>query len=123
MGRPRSNFDDLSYAEIAEKHMASETSRHGKKQHKAYSAEVRNEEVTTARLRQLIEQSGYRCMLSGVKLDPDEASLDHSIPLSKGGEHNMSNVQIVHSAVNRMKGTMDKAEFIEWCRKIAAWNG
>ena len=75
--------------------------------------------VTAKRLLELIERQEYRCALSGEKLTPKTASLDHKEPLSRGGEHNMANVQIVHRFVNRAKGTMSQAEFIEMCRKVA----
>lgn len=39
--------------------------------------------------------------------DPKSPSLDHIIPLSKGGEHSMSNVQSAHLGCNSSKGDRD----------------
>lgn len=72
-------------------------------------------------LKDLIEKQEFRCAISGVVLTPDTAALDHVIPFEQGGKHEPQNVQWVHDEVNRMKGQMREAEFIEWCRKIAAW--
>lgn len=122
MGKGPTDLGDSYYSETTEKDMGYEAGQHGKEQQKTNATKSRNEEVTSEGLRRLIKNNEYRCMLSGVALDPSDASLDHSTPLSKGGEHVISNVKIIHVDVNRMKGTIDEAEFIGWCRKIAAWN-
>lgn len=36
--------------------------------------------------------------------DPMSASLDHILPISKGGKHRMENVQISHLSCNLAKG-------------------
>jgi len=74
-------------------------------------------------LMRMLQEQEYRCALSGEKLTPKAASLDHITPLSKGGQHVMSNVQIVSKAMNKMKGTMTQQEFIAVCKKVAQWNG
>lgn len=71
----------------------------------------------------LIELQEYRCQLSGVKLEPSTASLDHKIPVSCGGSDSIENLQWVSNEVNRAKGSMDQKAFIEMCKRVAAWNG
>ena len=51
------------------------------------------------------------CPVCGKKIKPDAPrvypagpSIDHIIPLSRGGEHNWSNVQIAHIGCNIKKG-------------------
>ena len=73
---------------------------------------------TAKRIRRLVELQGFSCAMTGVELTPDDANLDHIVPIASGGEHVMSNVQVVHKAVNQMKSTLPKAEFIDWCRKV-----
>ena len=68
---------------------------------------------------ELIKAQGYRCAMTGVTLTPDVAELDHINPVSKGGTHSIDNLQVVHAAVNRMRGAMDLSEFIGWCEKVA----
>ena len=74
---------------------------------------------TAKRIRQLIEDQQYRCAMTGIELSPDDANLDHIVPISAGGEHVMGNVQVVHRVINQMKSTLPKDDFINWCRKIA----
>lgn len=73
-------------------------------------------------LRDLIESQEYRCALSGIKLSPDTAEVDHKIPVSVGGDHSIENLQIVHADVNRMKAAMSNDEFIRICKSVAKWN-
>lgn len=79
----------------------------------------KSEKVTAKNLRALIESQYYRCALSGILLTPDNASLDHIIPLSEGGKHVISNVQWLDPRVNTMKGTMNQKEFLELCCAIS----
>lgn len=45
-------------------------------------------------------------------------SVDHKIPLNRGGLHEISNLQITCFPCNKMKGTMLPEEFLERIRKI-----
>ena len=85
------------------------------------SQERESSRITGKRLFRKISEQQYRCHLSGVLLDVDDASLDHIVPLSRGGTHTIDNIAIVHVAINRMKGTMSEDEFIGWCRKVVEW--
>lgn len=71
-------------------------------------------------LMSLIESQQFRCNLTGVSLTPDEAALDHVIAVSRGGGHDIENLQVLHIAVNKMKGSMPQGEFVKWCRLVAA---
>jgi hypothetical protein len=86
-----------------------------------WKAKARTNKVDAEFLKRLIERQDYRCALSGVVLTPDEAELDHTVPFEQGGKHTRANVQWVHREVNRMKAQMRQVEFVEWCRKVAAW--
>ena len=79
--------------------------------------EIKN--ATREELRQLIERQGYKCSLTGVELDPRTAELDHVVPVSDGGDHSITNLQVLHKAVNRMKGAMSNDEFVRWCKMVA----
>ena len=89
----------------------------------ADAVQARGKAITGTTLFELAKSNGFRCALSGAELKPDDASLDHIIPLSKGGAHDMQNVAVIHGAVNRMKGEMKRDEFVRWCKLIARWNG
>jgi 5-methylcytosine-specific restriction endonuclease McrA len=66
----------------------------------------------------LLERQQYRCALTGRKLTPDTASLDHILPVCRQGAHTIDNAQIVLKEVNRAKGTLTNEEFIALCRAV-----
>ena len=47
--------------------------------------------VTAKMILEMIERQGRRCALSGKELTPETASLDHVVPLSRGGAHDLTN--------------------------------
>lgn len=54
-------------------------------------------------------------------MTPDTAALDHVIPVSQGGHPtDARNGGFLHEVVNKMKGSMELAEFVDWCRKVTA---
>ena len=66
-------------------------------------------------LEKLIERDGLRCKICGEMCDPDDhtwseytgpmsPSIDHIIPMAKGGGHEWDNVQIAHVICNSNKG-------------------
>lgn len=70
---------------------------------------------------QKLEQQDYRCALSGVHLTPSNAALDHIVPVSEGGTDDVENLQWLDKIVNRAKSTLSQDEFIEMCRRVAAY--
>lgn len=60
---------------------------------------------------EIFERGGWRCQICRKKVSrsskwphPKSPSLDHIIPISKGGKHIRSNVQCVHFTCNSKKG-------------------
>lgn len=51
------------------------------------------------------------------------ATVDHKTPLSRGGEHSLSNAQVITDVVNRAKGQMTNDEFIAMCVAVAKLRG
>jgi hypothetical protein len=80
----------------------------------------RIETITTKQILSLIEKQNYRCALTGWQLTPETASIDHIVPLSKGGDHAVENAQIIDWRVNQAKGTLSNEEFYELCCAVAA---
>jgi len=76
--------------------------------------------VTAKRLMEILQKQNFICPISGRALTPETASLDHIIPLSRGGEHSLSNVWIVDQQINHAKGTLLLDEFVALCRSIVA---
>lgn len=71
----------------------------------------------------MLKRQDFKCYLTGTKLTPSTASLDHKHPVSKGGEHTIDNVCIVHEDVNRAKNSMTEDEFIDMCRAVVQQHG
>lgn len=60
---------------------------------------------------EVFERDGWLCGLCSQPVDsaveypdPASASLDHVVPLSRGGEHSLENVQLAHLSCNVSKG-------------------
>ncbi|WP_425566396.1 HNH endonuclease [Nonomuraea roseoviolacea] len=60
---------------------------------------------------EVFERDGWLCQLCGDPVDreadfphPLYPTLDHIVPLSKGGEHSRANTQLAHYRCNLMKG-------------------
>ena len=75
--------------------------------------------VSREELRGLLKKQDYTCAISGVKITPETASLDHIVPHSHGGTDEVDNAQWLHTEVNRMKGSLTDEEFRFWIGKIA----
>lgn len=71
-----------------------------------------------SQLEKMLKRQDYKCALSGKELTPQNAAIDHIVPLSKGGSHYVSNAQILLADVNSAKGQMTNDEFIAMCRSI-----
>lgn len=74
-------------------------------------------EGETVRLATVAHRDRWRCQLCGKRVDrerrwpdPLSASLDHVVPLSRGGLHAMSNVQLAHLGCNMRKGDRPAGE-------------
>jgi 5-methylcytosine-specific restriction endonuclease McrA len=62
----------------------------------------------------IFERDKWICALCGQPVDPSlknphpqSKSIDHIIPVSKGGAHTMENVQLAHLVCNIRKGNRD----------------
>jgi 5-methylcytosine-specific restriction endonuclease McrA len=78
--------------------------------------------MRAAQLQLILESQGIKCALSGRELRPDNCSLDHRTPLSRGGQHVIENVHLVSEEVNRAKGSMTVEEFVAMCCDVAAFS-
>jgi 5-methylcytosine-specific restriction endonuclease McrA len=66
-----------------------------------------------AELQDLWEKCGGRCAYTGLPLTLGvDAELDHIVPESRGGTHDVSNLQWIHFMVNQMKFDYPEADFL-----------
>ena len=63
-------------------------------------------------------RDGWVCQICGKPVNPDEKypssvspSIDHIVPLSRGGSHTFENVQLTHLKCNKQKFTKTLAEY------------
>ena len=79
--------------------------------------------VSSRRMMEKFKAQEYRCFFSGVQLQREDASIDHVQPISRGGRHEESNLELVHTVINRMKASMTAEEFVAWCVLVAVHSG
>jgi hypothetical protein len=77
--------------------------------------------VTAWDLWKIAKAQKMRCPFTGEKLTSLNASLDHIVPISKGGTNDPSNIRLVIKWVNLMRLNYSDEEFIEICHKIASY--
>lgn len=76
--------------------------------------------VSTAELRNLVQQQGYRCWLTGVEVTPRLSSLDHKTARKNGGQHEIDNLCVLHPVVNAAKGSLNVEQFVHICHLVAS---
>lgn len=65
------------------------------------------------------------CYLTGDQIDltKDDYSLDHIIPISRGGSCELDNLGITTFIANQAKSSMTEDEFVELCKKVLIHHG
>ena len=58
------------------------------------------------------------CSLTGVKLDAENAAIDHIIPASLGGAHDCKNLRFVTKEVNHAKNNLLDTDFLSLCFRV-----
>lgn len=62
----------------------------------------------------IFSTTNYHCFYCGIEIDEKNWSVDHIIPLKKGGGNGKSNLVPCCMNCNRIKKDKDKEEFREW---------
>ena len=86
-----SGFQDVGVKTKGERSVDAEVRKCGE-QPAEKDATKASDKITATAIKGMIVESGHTCDLSGAVLIPQTATLDHSTPLSRGGEHVLSNV-------------------------------
>lgn len=63
--------------------------------------------------RLVFKRAKGKCGICKQKLNPRKWTLDHIIPLSKGGTHEYANIQPAHGPCNRFKSNLLPHEMLE----------
>lgn len=67
-----------------------------------------------------------KCALTGEVIDiyePRTYAFDHKIPVSRGGNNTIDNLQILTKKANQAKHSLTDDEFIELCKKVLIHQG
>ena len=96
-------------------------SLHPQKQTELVKTKKPTGQVNIDNVLRLLAHQRYYCALSGRKLTPQTAALDHIVPIRFDGEHVIENTQVLHKDVNRAKGSLTSREFIQLCQEVVLW--
>ncbi len=79
--------------------------------------------VTLEELRQMMYDAyGTPCRYCGRKLDINNLVIDHIVPMAKGGNSNIENLQVICKTSNSMKGSLSEENFsllLEWLDTVS----
>ena len=79
-------------------------------------ARQKNARSRIGQILSILEKQQYKCALTGEPLTPETATLDHKLAVSRGGSiDDVDNFQVLHTDVNKAKGSMTNEEFISLC--------
>lgn len=71
--------------------------------------------------RQVVEKSPI-CAICGMPIKENDVTVDHILPLSRGGGNEIDNLRPVHEACNKLKGNFTDEELINGVMQVACNN-
>jgi hypothetical protein len=77
--------------------------------------------ITAGDLWKIAKKQRLICPLTGIRLNASNMSVDHIIPISKGGTNHPSNIRLVQKWVNIMLQDKTDEEFFLMCRTITTY--
>lgn len=82
-------------------------------------AALKGREAERVQRREVFERDEWKCGLCGGEIDPDlrwpdpgSVTLDHIVPLARGGGHTYGNTQAAHASCNMRKGDRLDSELV-----------
>ena len=82
---------------------------------------VKRERLSSTTKIKVANKSRY-CFICGKVIEPDDFSVDHIVPVSKGGTNDLVNLVPVHRSCNQMKGDMLSDEFTKKITEIVGYD-
>lgn len=74
--------------------------------------------LTAFELWKIAKKQRLICPFTGHKLTKENMSVDHIVPISKGGSNAPSNVRLIHKWINLMIGVHSDEDFFKMCRTV-----
>lgn len=78
----------------------------------------KNGKITATEIWSIVKKQKCLCPITGERLTSDNISIDHIVPISKGGTNCKSNIQIVTKRANVIKNNMDTNELVRFCQAV-----
>jgi 5-methylcytosine-specific restriction endonuclease McrA len=80
------------------------------------------ESIELVTYEQLRQRDGHDCYLCGEFVTRKTVSMDHVIPVSRGGNHTRENLRLAHSRCNSLKGDrlLSEINLREFEQRLAA---
>lgn len=79
---------------------------------------VKRKQYSEEQRKEIYKKSGGCCQLCGRKISLTEMTVDHIIPISKGGSNDMDNTQATCFSCNQFKANIFPAEFVDRITEI-----
>ena len=95
--------------------MEAQVQQHGIEQ----SQENEDKGITPRDIEVQFDKQQGRCYYTGTELTFDNVSLEHTVPLCRGGTNSPDNITLVTKQVQVMKGTMTGEEFKDMCLMVS----
>ena len=83
--------------------------------------EIESEQLGTRQMFKLLEKGNFRCALTGLPLNHDNASIDREY--GPRGVHDNGMTRLVRRDIKRLKGDFPDDKFRELCRAVAEYKG
>ena len=99
---------DVRHAQTAA--YAKSHSMEGRDRHHRRRVKLRGGFVEAVDIAVLAERDGGRCGICHKKVNRTERSIDHILPVSKGGAHSYANTRLVHLKCNIARGNREPAQ-------------
>ena len=78
-------------------------------------------ELTAGDLWKIAKKQKLLCVLTGIKLTRENMSVDHIIPMSKGGSNEPQNIRLVDKDVNLARRALTDEQFFALCRNVISY--
>ena len=78
----------------------------------------RNRNISNAKRRQVFKSQSGICSMCSKKLQYGNFTIDHTIPISRGGSNRIENLQAMCYKCNYMKDSYSEEEFLKHIKRI-----